>query len=76
MKIKLALPPPLLKKPRTPPQKEEFMGMGVFQQKVPKLCQAPIKLAQPFPAPRITGGNFMDTRIFLTKEYLNRARRP
>ena len=24
------------------------MGMGVFQQKEPKTCQAPIKLAQPF----------------------------
>ena len=29
------------------------MGMGVFQQKEPKKCQAPIKLAQPFPAPEL-----------------------
>ena len=29
-----------------------------------KKCQAPIKLAQPFPVPELRGGNFMDTPLY------------
>ena len=29
------------------------------------------KIGAAISGPRIMGGNFMDTRIFLTKEYLN-----
>ena len=67
IKIKLALPPPPPpKNPRPPPLNEEFMGMGVFQQKEQK-CQAPTKLAQPFLAPELraeklrTWGFFWET---------------
>ena len=38
VQIKLALPPPPSKKPTTPPPKtRNFMGMGVFLQKEPKM---------------------------------------
>ena len=54
IKIELALPPPHSKNhDPPPPNSRNFMGMGVFQQKEPKKCQAPIKLAQPFPAPEL-----------------------
>ena len=41
------------------------MGMGVFQQKEPKKCQAPIKLAQPFPAPELRAEILWTSRFFL-----------
>ena len=45
IKIKLALPPPLSKKPQTPPpaKKEDFYGHGGFPAERTKKCQAPIK---------------------------------
>ena len=40
------------------------MDMG-FPAERAHFCQAPIKLAQPFPAPESQTNNFTDTRIFL-----------
>ena len=37
----------------TPPQKKEFYGHGGLPADRTKKCQAPIKLAQPFPAPEL-----------------------
>ena len=50
-KIKLALLPPPSKKPRTPPLKGGILWAWRFSpaERTQK-CQAPIKLAQPFPA--------------------------
>ena len=51
------------KNPKTPPPtRRNFMGMGGFQQKKATKCQAPIKLVQPFPGPRIAGGKITDMR--------------
>ena len=44
------------------------MGMGGFPAERTQKCQAPIKLAQPFPAPEFAGGNFMDITLFLNWE--------
>ena len=41
------------------------MGMGVFQQKEPGAH----KIGAAISGPRITGGNFMDTRIFSDKKH-------
>ena len=41
------------------------MGMRVFQQKEPKMPGAH-KIGAAIFGPRITGGNFMDTTLFLT----------
>ena len=59
-KIGTSTPPPFLRNPQnTPlPKRRNFMGMGAFQQKEPKKCQALIKLAQPFPAPKYCGRKF------------------
>ena len=60
LKIKLALSPPPSKKPQHPPPKRRnFMGMGVFQQKEPKKCQAPINWRSRFRPPRIAGRYLM-----------------
>ena len=40
------------------------MGMGGFQQKEPKMPGAH-KIGAAMSGPRITGGNFMDTTLFL-----------
>ena len=40
------------------------MGMGLSCRKN-AFFQAPIKLAQPFPAPELRANNFKDARIFL-----------
>ena len=48
-------PPPPQKSPNPPPppKTKNLMGMGVFQQKEPPKNQAPVKLAQSFPAPEL-----------------------
>ena len=50
---KLALPPlPRFQETlNTPPKRRNFVGMGGFPAERTEKCQAPIKLAQPFPAP-------------------------
>ena len=40
------------------------MGMRVFQQKEPKECQAPIKLAKPFPTPELRAEMLWTSRFF------------
>ena len=67
-------PPPKKKKPNTPPpQTEEFYGHGFFFCRKNAFFQAPIKLAQPFPAPELRTNNFTDTRIFLSKPMAENA---
>ena len=44
------------------------MDMGFFLQKE-RIFQAPIKLAQPFPAPELRTNNCTDTRIFLISNF-------
>ena len=48
-----------------PPLKEGILWTWVFFLQKERIFQVSIKLAQPFPAPRIADKNFMDTRIFL-----------
>ena len=64
IKIKLALPPPHPKKPRTPPSKEEFYGHGGFPTGRTQNCHAPIKLAQPFWAPELRAEILWTPRFF------------
>ena len=52
IKIKLALPPPFQETPTPTPKRRNFMGMG-FPAERTKKCQAPIRLAQPFPVPEL-----------------------
>ena len=73
-KIATSTPPPPSKETTTPPPtpKEEFCGHGGFPAERTQKCQAPIKLAQPFPAPE----NFTDTRIFLKVSASPKKREP
>ena len=66
IKIKSALPPPQKKKQKKypPPKTRNSMGIG-FSCRKNACFQAPIKLAQPFPAPELRAKHFTDTRIFL-----------
>ena len=50
LKNKIGTPPPPTK---TPPLKEEFYGHAFFPCRKNAFFQAPIKLAQPFPAPEL-----------------------
>ena len=55
--IKIKSAPPSPKKPNTPlPKMRNFMGMEVVLLKETQCFQAPIKLAQPFPAPELQVG--------------------
>ena len=49
------------------------MGMGVFQQKEPKMPGAH-KIGAAISGPRIAGGNFMDTTLFLIQRLPTIAR--
>ena len=64
--MKSALPPPKKKKPKypPPPQNEEFYGHGGFAAERTQFFQAPIKLAQPFPAPEYSRTKILRTRGF------------
>ena len=64
-KTKIGTPPP--KKPQIPPppKTRNFMGMEGFPAERAQFFQAPIKLAQPFPARELRANNFTGTRIFL-----------
>ena len=53
IKIQSALPPPPQKTKIPPPKTRNFMDMAFFLQKKNAFFQAPIKLAQPFPAPEL-----------------------
>ena len=65
IKIKLALPP-LLKKPRTPPPlKGGILWAWGFSSRKNQKMPGAHKIGAAISGPRITGGNFMDTRIFL-----------
>ena len=64
IKIKSALLPPP-QNPKSPPKARNFMGMG-FSCRKNAFFQAPIKLAQLFPAPELRTNIFTDTRIFLS----------
>ena len=66
VKIKLALPPPPSKKAQNPPQKEEFYGQGGFSSRKNQKMPGAHKIGAAISGPRITGGNFMDTTLFLT----------
>ena len=48
-----------------PLKTRNFMGMGGFPAERTQFFQAPIRLAQPFPAPESRANIFMDTRIFV-----------
>ena len=62
-KIGTSTPPPF-RKSQHPPKVQTFMGIGVFQQKEPQKCQAPIKLAQPFPAPELRAEKLRTRGLF------------
>ena len=68
-KNKIGTPPPPQNPP--PPLKEEFYGHG-FSCRKNAFFQAPIKLAQPFPAPELRTKNFTDTRIFVISGHYSR----
>ena len=63
-KNKIGTPPPPKTQNTPPPRTRNFMGMG-FSCRKNAFFQAPIKLAQPFPAPELRARDFMDTRTFL-----------
>ena len=63
IKIKSALPPPPNPKYHPPPKTRNFMDMG-FPAERTQFFQAPIKLAQPFPAPE------MRTKIWWTRGFI------
>ena len=65
IKIKSALPSP--KKSKIPPKTRNCMDMGASCRKS-AFFRAPIKLAQPFPAPELQAITFTDTRIFSDKK--------
>ena len=65
IKIKLALPPPPPKKTQNPPLKGGILwAWGFSSRKNPKMPGAH-KIGAAISGPRITGGNFMDTTLFL-----------
>ena len=59
IKIELALPPPVQKKS---PKMKNFMGMGVFLQKEPKMPGAH-KIGAAISGPRIAGGRITGIRF-------------
>ena len=66
IKIKSAPPPPPKKNSKyPPPQKNEEFYEQSFSCRKNAFFQAPIELAQPFPAPELRAENFTDPRIFL-----------
>ena len=65
IKMKSALPPPPKKPKIPPPPKRGILWTWRFSCRKNAFFQAPIKLAQPFPAPELRAENFTDTRIFL-----------
>ena len=75
IKTKLALPPPLLKKPNTPPLKGGILwAWGFSSRKNPQMPGAH-KIGAAISGPRITGGNFMDITLVLTCDHLRVARK-
>ena len=63
---KIATSTPLLKRPRTPPLKGGILwAWGLSSRKNQKMPGAH-KIGAAISGPRITGGNFMDTTLFLT----------
>ena len=66
IKIKLALPPPPSGKTKNPPLKGGILwAWGFSSRKNPKMPGAH-KIGAAISGPRITGGNFMDTTLFLS----------
>ena len=65
-KIGTPSPPKPKLPPPPPPKSRNFMIMG-FPCRENALFQAPIKLAQPFPAAELRTKKFTDTRIFLSE---------
>ena len=63
-RIGTSTPPFQKKKNTTPPLKRGILWAKGFPAERTKKCQAPIKLAQPFPAPELRA-EIMDMRIFL-----------
>ena len=70
IKIKSALSPPPPQTQNTPPLKRGILWTLVFPAERAHFFQAPIKLAQPFPAPELQTKHFTDTRIFLIYRFL------
>ena len=76
IKIKLALPPPPFQENPTPPLKGGILwAWGFFQQKEPKVPGAH-KIGAAISGPRIGGGNFMDTTLFLRAACLQNEAAP
>ena len=66
IKLKLALPPPRSKKSQNPPLKGGILWAWGFPAERTKKSQAPIKLAQPFPAPELRAEILRKPRFFWT----------
>ena len=76
IKIKSALPLPPQKTKTPPPHKknEEFYGHESFPAERTQIFQAPIKFAQPFPAPELRAKHLTDTRFFLILPFPPKSR--